>query len=191
MHEAYGQWVKQAQAGDRSAFQMLVNASMPKLYGVVYALYPNRDEVYDILQDTFVKAYRALPRLEDPEAWHSWITRIAVNTAKTRLSRRKEWATAPEHHVFENTVSTAPSVNKRLEHEDAQQLLSQALQQLSPEHREVVALVELQELNCAEVARVLACPAGTVRSRLFYARKQLSKILAPYKKHWFSESIDD
>lgn len=170
---------------------MLVNAAMPKLYGVVYALYPNRDEVYDILQDSFVKAYRALPRLEDPRAWPAWMTRIAVNTAKTRLSRRKEWATSPEHHLFENTPASAPEVSERLEQEDAQALLSHALEQLSPEHREVVALVELQELNCAEVARVLDCPAGTVRSRLFYARKQLSKILAPYKKHWFSESTDE
>lgn len=169
---------------------MLVNESMPILYRMVYQLYPNRDEVYDILQDTFVKAHRALPRLKNPAAWNGWITRIAVNTAKTRLSRRKEWATAPEHHIFEHTVSEAVSVETTLEQEDAQHLLSEALQQLSAEHREVVSLVELQELNCAEAAEILQCPAGTVRSRLFYARKKLTKILMPYKKQWISESTD-
>lgn len=169
---------------------MLVNESMPILYRVVYQIYPNRDEVYDILQDTFVKAYRALPGLKTPAAWNGWITRIAINTAKTRLSRRKEWATAPEHHLFENTVSEVPGADDRLEAEDSERLLSAALQQLSAEHRAVVSLVELQELNCAEAAEILQCPAGTVRSRLFYARKKLSQILAPYKKHWVSESTD-
>lgn len=182
--------VERAQQGDRSAFQMLVNESMPILYRVVYAMYPNRDEVYDILQDSFVKAYRSLHTLKQPEAWNGWITRIAVNTAKSRLSRRKEWATTPEHYLFENAVSADPEVSERLEQEDAQALLNQALQDLSPEHREVVALVELQEMNCAQAAEVLDCPAGTVRSRLFYARKKLKKILAPYKKQWFSESSD-
>ncbi len=182
--------VKKAQQGDRSAFQMLVNESMPILYRVVYQIYPNRDEVYDILQDTFVKAYRALPGLKTPAAWNGWITRIAVNTAKTRLSRRKEWATAPEHHLFENTASEAQAADVALESEDAQRLLSEAMQQLSVEHREVVALVELQELNCAEAAEILQCPAGTVRSRLFYARKKLGQILAPYRKHWIAESTD-
>lgn len=169
---------------------MLVNESMPVLYRMVYQMYPNRDEVYDVLQDTFVKAHRALPSLKSPAAWNGWITRIALNTTKTRLSRRKEWATAPEHHLFEHTVSDAPPVETNLELEDSQRLLSEALRQLSAEHQEVIALVELQELNCAEAAEILQCPAGTVRSRLFYARKKLTKILAPYKKHWISESTD-
>ena len=182
--------VKRAQQGERSAFQMLVNESMPILYRVVYQIYPNRDEVYDILQDTFVKAYRALPGLKNPAAWNGWITRIAVNTAKTRLSRRKEWATAPENHLFEHVVSEGEPLEKNLENQEVHQLLSGALQQLSAEHREVIALVELQELNCTEAAEILQCPAGTVRSRLFYARKKLTKILAPYKKHWISEPTD-
>ena len=168
---------------------MLVEETMPKLYGVVYQIYPNRDEVYDILQDTFVKAYRALPRLKEPKAFYGWLTRIAINTAKTRVMRRKEWATAPDDFTFEKhpDIVENTQAEQNLEQQDDQRLLQQALGQLTFEQREVVALVELQELNCAEAAEVLDCPAGTVRSRLFYARKKLKKILAPYRKNWLLE----
>ncbi len=166
---------------------MLVEETMPRLYSVVYQICPHRDETYDILQDSFVKAYRALPRLKEPAAFYGWLTRIAVNTAKSRVTRRREFATSPDDYAFEAASSEKSAAEQKLALEDDQQLLSQAMAQLSHEQREVVSLVELQELNCAEAAEILECPAGTVRSRLFYARKKLKKILAPYRQHWVAE----
>lgn len=179
-------YIQQAQNGDRQAFQHLVNHMMPRLYGVVYAMLPNRDEVYDILQDTFVKAHRALPKLNEPRAFAGWLTRIAVNTTKTRLMRQREYATEPDALIFAQQAVPDQAVS-RLEQADLQALLNQALTELSSEHREVVALVELQEMNCAEAAEILGCPAGTVRSRLHYARKQLKRILSPYRHYLTQE----
>ena len=181
-------WVRRAQQGDRKAFQMLVKDAMPRLFRVVYPICPNRDEVHDILQDAFIKAYRALPGLKQPEAFSGWLLRIAVNTAKNRVTRRKEFATDPTDYTF-TQLEAVHETGAGLLQEDNQRLVSEALTQLSPEHREVVALVELQELNCAEAARVLDCPPGTVRSRLFYARKKLKQLLAPYRKHWVTGEL--
>lgn len=179
-------YIQQAQNGDRQAFQHLVNHMMPRLYAVVYAMFPNRDEVYDILQDTFIKAYRALPKLNEPRAFAGWLTRIAVNTTKTRQTRQREYATEPGALIFERESVPDESLS-RLEHADLQTVLNQALTELSADHREVVALVELQEMNCAEAAEILGCPPGTVRSRLHYARKQLKRILSPYRHYLTQE----
>lgn len=176
-----------ARKGDRQAFRRLVDFLMPRLYSVVYAMIPDTDEVYDILQDTFIKAYRGLPGLRKPEAFVGWITRIAVNTARTRLTRKREYATEPDALVFANLTATGISPSDSLEHQELEQVLHGALNQLSAEHREVVALVELQELSCADAAKLLDCPAGTVRSRLHYARKKLQELLAPHRSWLFRE----
>lgn len=173
------QWLHKARAGDQKAFEHLVRELMPRLYGVVFSMIPNADEVYDILQESFLKGYRNLNRLHAPEAFVGWMTRIAVNTARTKLTRRREYATEPDALIFE-WESVPDRAVQTLEHKELQQLLEAAMQQLSPDHREVVALVELEELNCAEAAKLLDCPAGTVRSRLHYARKKLKELLTPY-----------
>lgn len=180
------QCLHQARQGDKQAFRRLVDHLMPRLYAIVYAMIPDPDEVYDILQDTFVKAYRGLPGLRKPEAFVGWISRIAVNTARSRLTRRREFATEPDDLVF-GQIAVPEKVTEALEQQELQQVLNSALMQLSPEHREVVALVELDELSCADAAKLLDCPAGTVRSRLHYARKRLQEILAPHRSWLFRE----
>lgn len=180
------QCLHQARQGDKQAFRRLVDHLMPRLYAIVYAMIPDTDEVYDILQDTFVKAYRGLPGLRKPEAFVGWISRIAVNTARSRLTRRREFATEPDDLVF-GQIAVPEKVTEALEQQELRQVLNSALMQLSPEHREVVALVELDELSCADAAKLLDCPAGTVRSRLHYARKRLQEILAPHRSWLFRE----
>ena len=172
--------------GDKVAFRHLVDRMMPRLYAVVYGMVSNSDEVYDILQDVFVKAYKALPNLRNPDAFVGWITRIAVNTTRTRMSRRREYPAEPSAPVFLQAKSE-DRASQGLERQDAQKVLFAAMDQLSEEHREVVALVELQEMNCAEAAEALDCPAGTVRSRLHYARKRLKKLLAPHRSAFLQE----
>jgi len=127
-----------------------------------------------------------LPKLNEPRAFAGWLTRIAVNTTKTRLTRQREYATEPNSLLFSQQAVPDQAVS-RLEQADLQALLNQALEELSSDHREVVALVELQEMNCAEAAEILGCPAGTVRSRLHYARKQLKRILSPYRHYLIQE----
>lgn len=179
-------YIEQAMQGDKVAFRHLVDRMMPRLYAVVYGMVSNSDEVYDILQDVFVKSYKALPKLRNPDAFAGWMTRIAVNTTRTRLSRRREYPAEPNAPVFLQAKSE-DRASQGLERQDAQKVLFSAMEQLSEEHREVVALVELQEMNCAEAAEILDCPAGTVRSRLHYARKKLKQLLAPHRNAFLQE----
>ncbi|HEY9842138.1 MAG TPA: sigma-70 family RNA polymerase sigma factor [Candidatus Obscuribacterales bacterium] len=180
------QCLAQARQGDKLAFRRLVDFLMPRLYAIVYSMIPDTDEVYDILQDTLVKAYRGLAGLRKPEAFVGWITRIAVNTARSRLTRKREFAAEPDDQVFVQ-LAAPEGFSEALEQQELQQLLQRAMMQLSPEHREVVALVELDELSCADAAKLLDCPPGTVRSRLHYARKRLQELLAPYRSWVFRE----
>src|SRR5690606_14926949 len=126
------------------------------------------------------------PGLRKPEAFVGWLTQIAVNTARTRLSRKREYATEPDSLTFAHLASPEPA-HDALELEEMQGLLGKAMQELSPEHREVVTLVELDEMSCADAAKILELPAGTVRSRLHYARKRLQDILAPYRSWLYRE----
>lgn len=183
------QEIRQAQQGDRQAFQRVIVLLSPRLYGVIFALYPNEDEVYDILQDVCLKAWQRLPQLRQADAFQAWLIRIAVNTTRSRLSRRKEFPQEPDAPVFINQATTVDR-DEVLGYAENWELLQQVLAKLSPAHREVVALVELDEMSCAEASRVLKCSAGTVRSRLFYARKQLKEFLHPYRQ-WLFEDLQE
>ncbi|PIQ24450.1 RNA polymerase sigma factor RpoE [bacterium (Candidatus Blackallbacteria) CG17_big_fil_post_rev_8_21_14_2_50_48_46] len=175
------QKLNRAQQGDQQAFKEVVKEFMPQLYSMVHAMIPQHEDVNDILQEVFVKVHRALPQLQNKQAFRSWLYRIALNTARNHLRSRfrRELPTEPETFLLE-TGESGEKLPEQLERAEIRQRILQAIETLSPEHRDVVTLVELEELNCAEAAEVLECPAGTVRSRLHYARKKLKELLQPY-----------
>jgi RNA polymerase sigma-70 factor, ECF subfamily len=175
------QKLTRAQAGDQQAFKEVVKEFMPQLYGMVYAMIPQHEDVNDILQEVFVKVHRALPQLNNKQAFRSWVYRIALNTARNHLRSKARREIPTEAEEFARQVGGSPDKTpEQLEQSEVRAQIFKALETLSPEHREVVTLVELEELNCAEAAEVLGTPAGTVRSRLHYARKKLKELLQPY-----------
>jgi RNA polymerase sigma-70 factor (ECF subfamily) len=175
------QKLNRAQQGDQQAFKEVVREFMPQLYGMVYGIIPQHEDVNDILQEVFVKVHRALPQLQNKQAFRSWVFRIALNTARNHLrgKARRELPTEPEEFARQ-AGGDFDKTPEQLEQAEVRDQIFKALETLSPEHREVVTLVELEELNCAEAAEVLGTPAGTVRSRLHYARKKLKELLQPY-----------
>ena len=175
------QKLKRAQQGDQQAFKEVTQEFMPQLYGMVYAMIPHHEDVNDILQEVFIKVYRALPKLENRQAFRSWLYRIALNTARNHLRSRFRREVATEQEELNRQAGTqSEQALEKLEQQEIQQRILQALETLSLEHREVVSLVEFKDLNCAEAAEILECPAGTVRSRLHYARRKLKEVLQPY-----------
>lgn len=171
-----------AERGDSQAFKEVVQAFMPGLYSAVYAITPHHEEVNDILQDTFIKVFRSLKQLRDKRAFKGWLYRIAINTANSRLrsSQQRHETMVEDDTLFQN-MSTPSNHVQQLEQEELRNAVHKALGELPPEHRMVVSLVELEEMTCVEAAEVLQVPAGTVRSRLHYARKRLADILRPYR----------
>ncbi|MHB0939571.1 MAG: RNA polymerase sigma factor [Armatimonadota bacterium] len=185
-HKDDARLVGRAQAGDQAAFRQLFETYGPLVYRVAARMVGEEDAA-DLTQDVFVRAYQRLGSLHDGQAFHAWITRLAVNVAHDHLRRRKPQAfslDAPPPGTEEGSEWQLPSDAPTAEH----QLLSgelcaqiqNALGALSPDHRAVVVLHHLEHLPVEQIAETLGVPIGTVKSRLARARAELKKVLAEY-----------
>jgi len=181
-------WVRRAQEGDVRAFEQLFQQYHRGIYNTIYQMTRNEADAADLTQEVFVRAYRALPRLQTPEAFTSWLYRIAVNLSRNWLRDRGrvriESLELPGDDGEEgNTREIAdptgdPSV--LVQTQDLQERVQKAVAGLSPDHRTVVTLHHLQGMPVEEIARVLDCSIGTVKSRLSRARDHLKRKLAGY-----------
>lgn len=146
----------------------------------------NEADAWDLAQDTFLKAWKALPKFEGHAAFSTWIYRIAHNTTLDWIRARKieggsEFNEAVESHVAAGATTTPHGEGRpddRLARSELGQRIHDALAQLSPDHRAVILLREVEGRSYEEIAESIGCSLGTVMSRLFYARKKLQSLLA-------------
>jgi len=161
--------VLRCQAGDDRAFAELVERHHERLRYYAERLCGTA-AVDDILQDTWLDAYIHLPRLRAPAAFRAWLYRIARNKAFSDLRRRRRLP----HSLPDGEWPAAPQDEPQFSAEDAAQIRS-CLERLSVEHKEVLALRFVEEMDYEEIAGVVGCPVGTVRSRLYYAKMALRR----------------
>lgn len=181
-------WVRRAQEGDVRAFEQLFQQYHRGIYNTIYQMTRNDADAADLTQEVFVRAYRALPRLQTPEAFTAWLYRIAVNLSRNWLRDRGrirvESLELPGEEGEEgNTREIAdPSGDPAalLQTRDMQERVQKAIAGLSPDHRQVVTLHHLEGMPVEEIARVVGCSIGTVKSRLSRARENLKRKLAGY-----------
>lgn len=180
--------VERAKAGDRSAFGELVELHQKRVYAVAYGILRNREDAWDVAQETFVKAYRHLGRFEGQASFYTWIYRIAYNLSidHYRSKGRKAAVHFDDDAAMESAikdharpVSNANPVELS-DREELSRVLNDAINRLSDKHRAIIVLREVEGLSYEEIADVLGVPKGTVMSRLFHARKNLQTILQPY-----------
>jgi RNA polymerase sigma-70 factor (ECF subfamily) len=165
--------VVRAQAGDEAAFAELVERYSPRLRYFLRKLLASADGADDALQDVWLDVFRHLPRLADPQALVAWLYRIARDRAFGRLRK----AGRAEQLADEGAViDQATAEEDEFSPEDAQRIHA-ALDALPPEQREVLVLRFLEEMSYEEIARVVGCQIGTVRSRIFYGKQTLRRIL--------------
>jgi RNA polymerase sigma-70 factor (ECF subfamily) len=167
--------VLRCQAGDEAAFAELVERYGPRLRYYLRKLLGPGGETEDVLQDVWLDVFRALPRLADPGAVAAWLYRIARDRA-WRLLRRRRRAPSP---LPEDDLAGEES---EFSVADAEAIHA-ALEQLPPEHREVLVLRFLEEMSYDDIARVVGCPLGTVRSRLHHARRGLRRAIERMNDH--------
>jgi RNA polymerase sigma-70 factor (ECF subfamily) len=180
--------VARSQAGDPAAFDQLILRYQQRVYGVIYNMTNNHDDTNDLLMETFQKAFKNIHGYKGDSAFYTWIYRIAVNQTINFLKRYRG-----RGHVSldseENDLSNRPEfvdytvtadVERQSQIGDLQKKLNESLMKLSEKHRAVVTLFDVQGLSHAEIAKIMGCTEGTVRSRLFYAHKQLRKYLESY-----------
>ncbi len=181
--------VQRAQKGDTHAFDQLVRRHFDRIYGLLYHMMAHRQDAEDLAQTVFIRAYRSLRRFRNESSFGTWLYRIAVNAAITALGRRGRRvgevsfddldAEVEKDKAYVQLVS-GHTPRLELDRKELQARLNEALQALSDTHRAVVVMHDIQGLPHEEIARVLGVPVGTVRSRLFYARKQLQSALGEF-----------
>jgi RNA polymerase sigma factor (sigma-70 family) len=181
--------VRRVQAGDVAAFDGLIRKYRERLYGVVYNMTSNREDAADLTQDAFIKAFQSIHRFSGQSSFFTWLYRIAVNSTISHLrkSRLRSFFSLEtidaEEPVARDVIAalTDTSGGDRDTYvRELQEKLNAAMQKLSIKHRTVVTLFEIDGLSHQEIAEVMDCSVGTVRSRLHYAKQLLQAELQPY-----------
>lgn len=176
------QLVERVKRGDKRAFDLLVMKYQHKILGLVSRYLRDQDEVVDVTQEAFIKAYRALPRFRGESAFYTWLYRIAINTAKNHLvskSRRPPDTDldidAGEFQDSSAVLRDIENPENRLATDQLEAVVYGAIGDLPEELRVAVTLREFEGLSYEEIAEVMDCPVGTVRSRIFRAREAIEK----------------
>jgi len=179
--------VEKAQRGDKKAFGMLVEKYQRRLNRLLSRMVRDQSEIEDIVQDSFIKAYRAINNFRGDSAFYTWLYRIGINTAKNhlvKLGKRPKAMNDVEIEEIEN-FEDAPDLRN---HETPESTMmsseivasvNQTIESLPGELKEAISLREMDGLSYEEIAELMNCPIGTVRSRIFRAREVIAEKLKP------------
>jgi len=178
--------VRRCQKGDALAFEQLVIKYRSKVFSMIYGMVQNEQDAWDLAQEGFVKAWRSIHRFKGQASFYTWLYRIVTNVAIDSLRRKSFKKTAEfDDEIAATQVEPGsktmpqpdPMPHQGLEREEIRHRIEHAITKLSPEHRAVIVMKEIEELQYNEIAEALGCSIGTVMSRLFYARKKLQTLL--------------
>ena len=181
--------VARTQGGDPLAFDELVIRYTPRLYGLIYNMTSNHEDTNDMLQDVFAKAYRSICNFRGKSSFYTWIHSIAVNMTINFLKKRKRRQhpslNDPDCSIENDPDFIAATSNggtaNQISVNELQIKLNAAMMKLSHDHRVVVTMFDIQGIPHAEIAKILGISEGTVRSRLFYAHRQLQNYLHEFR----------
>ena len=178
--------VRRAQRGDSTAFDALVRKYQHRIIGLIGRYVADWSECQDVAQDTFVRAYRALPNFRGDAQFYTWLHRIAVNTAKNHLVAQNRRPPTDDIEVGDaEQFDTATRLRdndtpeRELMRHQVEQTVMRVVEGLPEELREAITMREAEGLSYEEIAQRMACPIGTVRSRIFRAREAIDARLAP------------
>ena len=182
--------VRQARHGDLEAYDELVRRHQQRIYATIYHMTANHEDANDLAQESFIKAFQALKSFKGGSSFYTWIYRIAVNKTINFLKQRKNRVHMSlndldfnaEHDPDMMALISDKTPRREAGLTELQEKLNAALMKLSEPHRLVVVLHDVQGQSHEDIAKIMNCNIGTVRSRLFYARQQLQGFLADYLK---------
>ena len=178
--------VKRCQAGDSSGFNDLITRYRSKVFTMIYGMVQNEQDAWDLAQEGFLKAWKSIHRFKGESSFYTWLYRIMTNVTIDSLRRKgvrgeaefdDRIAPVNVEPGSRTTPSSSPLPNKKLEFQEIRGRIDEAIAKLSPEHRAVIVMKEIEDLQYSEIAEILSCSLGTVMSRLFYARKKLQSLL--------------
>ena len=174
--------VRRAKTGDLSAFDSLMVCYRQRLYAVIYNMTMNAEDAADLTQESFVKAFRSLSKFREKSSFYTWLYRIAINTAKNHLVSRSRRPPDTDIDIDEGEFQDSSGILSDIETPENQMVSDQleavvykAIDDLPEELKVAVTLREFEGLSYEEIADIMACPVGTVRSRIFRARESIEK----------------
>jgi len=180
------QLVEMVQQGNKAAFDLLVRKYQNKVLSLISRFVKNQGDVPDVAQEAFIKAYRALPNFRGDSAFYTWLYRIAVNTAKNHLAAQKRRPSSSDLDIEESEffddadrLRESASPERLLLTRELRDVVISTLEALPEDLRTAISLRELDGLSYEDIANVMECPVGTVRSRIFRAREALDKQIEP------------
>ena len=179
--------VKRCQAGNAEAFDELVVRYRTRVFGMIYNMVHSEQDAWDLAQDSFLKAWKSIKRFRGQSSFYTWIYRIVMNVTIDWLRKKQikaggaEFDDAIQLKEVDPASKTMPKADalpsENLEQREIRAEIDKAIAQLSPEHRAVILMKEIDGMQYHEIAESLGCSIGTVMSRLFYARKKLQNLL--------------
>ena len=182
--------VERARRGDKAAFEMLVVKYQRRIERLISRMVRDADLVQDVAQETFIKAYRAMPQFRGDSAFYTWLYRIAINTAKKALVELRRDPLISEGSLsrdddgdetsrVESELSNGETPEALLASKEIAAVVNAAIEALSEDLRQAITLREIEGLSYEEIAELMDCPIGTVRSRIFRAREAIAERLRP------------
>ncbi len=178
--------VRRVQQGDKKAFDVLVMKYQQRIVKLISRYVRDQDEVLDVAQEAFIKAYRALPRFRGDSAFYTWLYRIAINTAKNYLVAQGRRPPATDVDAEEAVyveggarLSDRDTPEQLVQRDEVERVIFDTIDGLPEELRTAITLREMEGLSYEEIAETMDCPIGTVRSRIFRAREAIEIKLKP------------
>lgn len=179
--------VQRVQAGDKKAYNLLVSKYQRRVARLLTRMVKNQEDIDDVVQDTFIKAYRAIGNFRGESAFYTWIYRIAINTAKNHLVTQNRRPTTlnesndDDSETFEDNsaLSNIDTPESLMQTKQIGEAVNDAMAALPDDLREAIIMREIDGLSYEEIASAMDCPIGTVRSRIFRAREAISQKIKP------------
>ena len=185
--------IRQAQNGDTGAFDELVGRFRNRVFGMIYNMVHNEQDAWDLAQDSFIKAWKSIGRFRGQSSFYTWLYRIVMNVTIDWLRKKQvkgsgaEFDDAIQLKEIDPASRTVPKADalphEKMERQEIRARIEAAIAHLSPEHRAVILMKEMEDMQYHEIAESLGCSIGTVMSRLFYARKRLQNMLRDVYEH--------
>jgi len=179
--------VARVQQGDKRAFDLLVIKYQRKILRLLSRMLRDQSDIEDVMQEAFIKAYRALPQFRGESAFYTWLYRIAINTARNWMSSQARRPSSPNHNQSEDG-ETFDEIDNLTDNNTPESMLASreiattvndTIQELPEELRTAIVLREIEGLSYEEISQAMGCPIGTVRSRIFRAREAIAAKLRP------------
>ena len=182
--------IERVKNGDKKAYDLLVLKYQQRVINLISRFVKNHADALDVSQETFIKAYKALPNFRGESAFYTWLYRIAVNTAKNHLTVQSRKITKSDYDVAEieqiegnMTLTEQTTPENLLIKDELQETILNTIENLPEDLKSAIMLREIEGLSYEEIATVMECPVGTVRSRIFRARETIDNKIKPLLKN--------